>query len=214
MTGPGGSGKTRLALHVARELVADYSDGAFFVELAPITDPRIVPSSIADAVGAKAEGQRPVLDTLREHVRDLELLLVLDNFEQVLAAAPIVSDLLDTAPRLRIFVTSREPLHVAGEHELHLPPLGLPPDGAEDVRASEAVELFVQRATAVDPEFVLDEENALVVAELCRRLDGLPLAIELAASRVKVLSPEAILARLEHRLELLTGGPVDLPARQ
>jgi predicted ATPase/class 3 adenylate cyclase len=218
LTGPGGSGKTRLALHVAAELLETYADGVFFVDLAPITDPRLVPSTISDAVGARAEGLRPVLDTLRDHVRDREVLLVLDNFEQVLPGAPVVAELLDAAPRVRILVTSREPLHLVGEQEVPVPPLGLP-DGGEPatpdrLARSDSVALFVQRATAVDPEFGVSEANAPAVAELCRRLDGLPLAIELAASRVKLLSPQGILERLEHRLELLTGGPVDMPARQ
>jgi predicted ATPase len=144
------------------------------------------------------------------------MLLVLDNFEQVREAAPMVADLLAAAPRLRILVTSREPLHVTGEQELAVPPLSLPATShaPEDLMRSEAVALFVQRATAVDPRFRITETNGPAVAELCFRLDGLPLAIELAASRVKLLSPPAILERLEHRLELLTGGPVDLPARQ
>ncbi len=218
LTGPGGSGKTRLALRAAAELLETYADGVFFVDLAPITDPRLVPSSIADAVGARAEGLRPVLDTLREHLRDRELLLVLDNFEQVLVGASVVADLLDASPRLRVLVTSREPLHVTGEQELPVPPLELPetrkPIAPDRLIGYEAVALFVQRATAVDPDFRITEANGPAVAELCRRLDGLPLAIELAASRVKLLSPQAILERLEHRLELLTGGSVDLPARQ
>ena len=216
LTGAGGSGKTRLALQAARALLDDYRDGVFLAELAPITDPRLVVSTIADAVGARAEGQRTLLDTLRDHVRDREILLVVDNFEQVLAAAPALGELLDAAPRLRLLATSRERLHLSGEQELAVPPLSLPertdPPGA--LTGSEAVALFVQRAAAVDPSFRLTENNAAAVAELCRRLDGLPLAIELAASRVKVLSPTAMLERLERRLELLTGGPVDLPARQ
>jgi predicted ATPase/class 3 adenylate cyclase len=218
LTGPGGSGKTRLALRVAGELLDDYADGVFFVELAPIIDPHLVPSSIADAVGARAEGRRAVLDTLREHLRDREVLLVLDNFEQVLSAAPVVADLLDTAPRARILATSREPLHLSGEQEFPVPPLRLPdaeePLDADRLARIGSVALFVQRASAVDPGFAITDANAEAVAEVCRRLDGLPLAIELAASRVKLLSPEAILQRLEHRLELLTGGSVDLPLRQ
>jgi predicted ATPase/class 3 adenylate cyclase len=218
LTGPGGSGKTRLALQAARELLDDYPDGVFFVELAPITDPRLVPSAIADSVGARAEGARPVLDTLRDHVRDREMLLVVDNFEQVLKAASVVADLLAAAPRMRILATSREPLHITGEQELAVPPLSLP-DARESpapkrLARYESVALFVQRAAAVVPGFRITEANAPATAEVCRRLDGLPLAIELAASRVKVLPPEAILERLEHRLELLTGGPVDVPARQ
>jgi predicted ATPase/class 3 adenylate cyclase len=218
LTGPGGSGKTRLALQAARELLDGYPDGVFFVELAPISDPRLVPSAIADSVGARAEGARPVLDTLRDHVRDREMLLVVDNFEQVLEAASVVADLLVAAPRMRILATSREPLHLSGEQELSVPPLSLPdaghPVAPERLLRFESVALFVQRAAAVDPGFRITEANATAVVELCRRLDGLPLAIELAASRVKLLSPEAILERLEHRLELLTGGPVDVPPRQ
>jgi predicted ATPase/class 3 adenylate cyclase len=218
LTGPGGSGKTRLALQAARELLGSYPDGVFFVELAPITDPRLVPSTIADSVGARAEGARPVLDTLKDHVRDREMLLVVDNFEQVLEAAPVVADLLAVAPRMRILVTSREPLHITGEQELAVPPLSLPdarePSTPTGLARFESVALFVQRASAVDPGFRITEGNAAAAAELCRRLDGLPLAIELAASRVKLLSPEAILDRLERRLELLTGGPIDMPPRQ
>jgi predicted ATPase/class 3 adenylate cyclase len=218
LTGPGGSGKTRLALQAARELLDDYPDGVFFVELAPITDPRLVPSAIADSIGARAEGARPVLDTLRDHVRDREMLLVVDNFEQVLEAASVVADLLAAAPRMRILATSREPLHLTGEQELAVPPLSLPDTGQsaapEQLLRFESVALFVQRAAAVDPGFRITEANAPAAAELCHRLDGLPLAIELAASRVKVLSPEAILERLGRRLELLTSGPVDVPPRQ
>jgi predicted ATPase/class 3 adenylate cyclase len=218
LTGAGGGGKTRLALEAARELLHAYPDGVFFVALAPITDPRLVPSSIADAIGVKTEGPHPVLDTLRDQLRDREMLLVLDNFEQVVEAAGVASDLLDAAPRLRILITSREPLHIAGEQELAVPPMALPDPqetrGPDQLMQCESVALFVERAAAVDPRFKLTEANVKAVAELCLRLDGLPLAIELAASRVKLLSPQAILDRLGRRLELLTGGPVDLPARQ
>jgi predicted ATPase/class 3 adenylate cyclase len=218
LTGPGGSGKTRLALQAARELLDGYPDGVFLVELAPITDSDLVPSSIADSVGVRSEGVRPVLETLRDHLRQREMFLVLDNFEQVAQAAPTVADLLDACPRLRILVTSREPLHLAGEQELAVLPLSLPdtgePPAPEDLTRYEALALFAQRAAAVDAGFRITEENAAAVAELCVRLDGLPLAIELAASRVKMLPPRAILDRLDRRLELLTGGPIDLPARQ
>jgi predicted ATPase/class 3 adenylate cyclase len=214
LTGAGGSGKTRLALHVSRSLIGRYPDGVFLVELGPITDPRLVVAAIADAVGARAEGQRALHDTLRDHVRHREMLLVLDNFEHILEAAPVAADLLDAAPRLRIIVTSREPLHLRGEHEVAVPPLALPdPDASSEVaERSEAVALFIHRARAVDPSFRVTDAGA--VAELCRRLDGLPLAIELAASRTKMLTPGAILERLERRLDLLTGGPADAPARQ
>jgi predicted ATPase/class 3 adenylate cyclase len=218
LTGPGGSGKTRLALQAAAGLLDEYRDGVFLVELEPITDPRLVPSTIAGAIGARAEGARPVLDTLRDHLRDREMLLVLDNFEQVIEGAPVTADLLTASPRMRILVTSREPLHVMGEQELAVPPLELPAAGEasapEDLTRYEAVALFLERARSVDPAFRLTAANAPAVAELCLRLDGLPLAIELAASRVKLLPPQAILERMGRRLELLTGGPVDLPARQ
>jgi predicted ATPase/class 3 adenylate cyclase len=218
LTGAGGSGKTRLALRAAGELLDAYPDGVFLVELAPVTDPLLVPSAIAAAVGVRVEGPRSMVDALREHLRHRETLLILDNFEQVLDAAPVVADLLEAASRLRILVTSREPLHVAGEQELAVPPMELPeadghPD-PEELSRYESVALFVQRAQAVDPGFGLTEENSPAVAEMCLRLEGLPLAIELAASRVKLLTPQAILQRLERRLELLTGGPVDMPARQ
>jgi predicted ATPase/class 3 adenylate cyclase len=218
LTGAGGSGKTRLALRAAGELLDAYPDGVFLVELAPVTDPLLVPSAIAAAVGIRVEGPRSMVDALMDHLRHRETLLVLDNFEQVLDAAPVVADLLGAAPRLRMLVTSREPLHVAGEQELAVPPLELPkaedhPD-PEQLSQYESVALFVQRAQAMDPGFRLTRENAPAVAEVCLRLEGLPLAIELAASRVKLLTPQAILQRLERRLELLTGGPVDVPARQ
>ena len=218
LTGAGGSGKTRLALRAAGELLDAYPDGVFLVELAPITDPRLVPSAIAAAVGVRAEGRRPVTDTLRDHLRHQELLLILDNFEQVREAAPVVADLLDAGRGLRILVTSREALNLAGEQEFAVSPLELPVGSAgldpERLLRCESAVLFVQRAAAVDPGFRLTEQNGPAVADLCLRLDGLPLAIELAASRVKLLTPQAILQRMERRLELLTGGPVDVPARQ
>ncbi|MGH2539279.1 MAG: ATP-binding protein, partial [Actinomycetota bacterium] len=164
------------------------------------------------------EGWRPALDTLRDHLREREVLLILDNFEQVIGAARDVVDLVAASPRLRVLVTSREPLHVRGEQELPVPPLILPDDRhplvPEDLTRYEAVALFVERATALDPAFSISETTADVVAELCRRLEGLPLAIELAASRVRVLPPREILVRLDRRLDLLTGGPIDLPTRQ
>jgi predicted ATPase/class 3 adenylate cyclase len=216
LTGPGGGGKTRLALRAGAELLDHYRDGVLLVELGPIRDPDLVPSAIAEAVGARAEGWRPVLDTLREHVREREMLLILDNFEQVLEAASVVADLLEASSRMRVLVTSRERLHLKGEQELAVPPLNLPgaADDLDRLSGCESVALFTQRATAVDPSFEVTEENARAVGELSRRLEGLPLAIELAASRVKVLSPRDILERLGNRLELLVGGPVDVPARQ
>jgi len=217
LTGPGGSGKTRLALQAAEALLDDYRDGVFLIELAPISDPLLIPASIADAMSIRAEGRRSVLDTLREQLRDREALLVLDNFEHVIEGAIVVSSLLEAAPKLRILVTSREPLHVAGEQELPVPPLELPDENHFDWMAwarSEAVALFADRAAAVDPTFEVTHANVTAIADLARRLDGLPLAIELAASRVKLLSSQEILERLGRRLDLLTGGPIDLPARQ
>jgi predicted ATPase/class 3 adenylate cyclase len=218
LTGPGGTGKTRLALRTAQELLSQYPDGVFLVELGAVADARLVAATIADAVGVRAERQREILDVLREHLATRHTLLVLDNFEQVLDAAPVVSGLLKAAPGLMVIGTSRERLHLEAEQEVPVPPLSIPSPslevGPDLTQRSDAVALFVQRAAAVHPGFSLTRENAPAVAELCRRLDGLPLAIELAASRVKLLSPGAILERLEHRLELLTGGPVDAPARQ
>jgi predicted ATPase/DNA-binding CsgD family transcriptional regulator len=222
LTGPGGTGKTRLSLQVAAASIDRFEDGAFFVGLAPISDPDLVIPTVAQTFGVHELGGRPPLESLKDYLRDKRLLLVLDNFEQVLDAAPRVVDLLAACPALKVLVTSRVVLRVSGEREYAVPPLGLPdpahqPPGAYSAATggeSESVRLFVERAQAVRAEFALDGENVAAVAEICRRLDGLPLAIELAAARVRFLSPQAILARLEHRLDLLTGGPRDLPARQ
>jgi predicted ATPase/class 3 adenylate cyclase len=218
LTGPGGCGKTRLAIEAAGGLLPSFSDGVFFVELAPITDPGLVPSTIAVALGVREEPARPIEESLENALRDRERLLVLDNFEQILGAAPLVTELLGASPRLKVLVTSRATLHLTGEQELPVPPLGMPDAAelppAERLTEFEAVALFAQRAAAAAPDFVVTDENAAAVAEVCARLDGLPLAIELAASRIKLLSPSAVLDRLQHRLALLTGGPRDLPARQ
>jgi predicted ATPase/class 3 adenylate cyclase len=218
LTGPGGTGKTRLALQVAAELIDDFQDGVYFVELAPIGDPTLVVPTIAQSVGLQDIGGRPVLDALVDHLSDKRLLLLLDNFEQILSAAPVVAELLGAAPGLKVLVTSRAVLHLRGEHEFPVPPLGLPEPGprslAQELASYPAISLFSQRATAVRPGFGLTDENARAVTDICRRLDGLPLAIELAAARVKLLAPQAMLARLERRLPLLTGGARDLPERQ
>jgi predicted ATPase/class 3 adenylate cyclase len=218
LTGPGGTGKTRLALQVAAERLTRYPDGAFVVELAPIRDAGLVASAIAAALAIREASDRPLPDILREWVRDRELLLVLDNFEQVLDAAPLVIDLLATAPGLRALVTSRAVLHVRGEQEHAVPPLRIPDVAtlatAESLSHYEGVTLFIERAMAVRPDFTITPEAAPAIAEIVARLDGLPLAIELAAAKSKVLGPEAILGRLGSRLAFLGGGSRDLPARQ
>ncbi|MGH2355554.1 MAG: DUF4062 domain-containing protein, partial [Chloroflexota bacterium] len=224
LTGPGGTGKTRLALQVAAGLVEHFEDGVVFCSLAAVRDPDLVASTIAQAVGSREAPGRSPAESVKDYLQNKQLLLVLDNFEQVVVAAPLVADLLDAAPGLKVLATSRTPLRVRGERELPLAPLALPdvPDTISHpivasvgrLAQSAAVELFVQRAQEARPGFALTPENALVVAEICRRLDGLPLGIELAAAHMKVLSPAALLARLERRLPVLTGGARDLPARQ
>jgi predicted ATPase/DNA-binding CsgD family transcriptional regulator len=221
LTGPGGTGKTRVGIQVASALRAAFPDGVVFVGLAPIVDPSLVIPTIARAVGVSETGNRPEMDALQAHVREKRLLLLLDNFEQILAAAPNVSALLAACPGVKALVTSRARLRLRGEHEYPVPPLSLPeqqgpdqPSAADTLARNPAVALFVQRAREVQPDFRLTDENAEAVAEICRRLDGLPLAIELAAARTKVLAPQALLARLERRLPFLTGGPRDAPERQ
>jgi non-specific serine/threonine protein kinase len=211
-------GKTRLALQVAAGAVDTFPDGVLFVGLAPITDSDLVLPTIAHVLGVREAGDAPLAERLTASLRDKRLLLVLDNFEQVVEAAPLVADFLTTCPGLKVLVTSRARLRNSGEREYTVPPLELvaPVDTptVEAAMESDAVRLFVQRAHAVKGDFRLTDQNMLVVAEICRRVDGLPLAIELAAARIKVLPPAALLARLEHRLPLLTGGGRDLPARQ
>jgi predicted ATPase/class 3 adenylate cyclase len=218
LTGPGGTGKTRLGLQVGAELLDRFEHGVFFVGLAAVYDPDLLSSTIARALAVSEEGARPIMDTLKEYLRDRELLLILDNFEQIAGAAPTLVELLKAGPRLRLLVTSRAVLHVSGEAEYQVPPLELPDyrqlPPLEVLSQYEAVILFIQRAQAVRPGFTVTNENAPAVAEICARLDGLPLALELAAARVRRLTPQAILARLESRLTLLTGGARDLPARQ
>ena len=231
MTGPGGVGKTRLALRVAANVEADFADGVAFVDLTPVHEPQLVASAIAQALDVRQIEGRPALMALNDALRARELLLVLDNFEQVLAAGPVVSALLEACPRLTVLVTSRAVLHLSGERVIPVPPLALsgsnagtpgsevgrdasPTTAAPDPIDSDAVRLFVARSQAVRPTFALTAENTGMVAEICARLDGLPLAIELAAARSVLFSPEALLARLERRLPLLTRGPRDLPGRQ
>ena len=202
LTGPGGIGKTRLAVEMALELSADFRDGICFVDLSPLRDPDLVGAQILRALELAEQPGRPAVATLKDALRDRQLLLVLDNFEQVAEAGPLVTELLAGAPEAKSLVTSRAVLHVSGEHEYPLPPL------------SDAVELFTARARAVVPGFRLTGENAPVVSAICQALDGLPLAIELAAARTRVHSLEEILERLTERLELLVSGPRDAPARQ
>jgi predicted ATPase/predicted Ser/Thr protein kinase len=221
VTGPGGIGKTRLAVEVANGLVESFPGGIHFVSLSSLSDPGLIAAVIVQALGIREAGGQSPLEILKKNLQESSrapMLLLLDNFEQLVQAAPTVAELLATGPNLKIMVTSRAALHVYGEHEFPVPPLALPDSRSvppvEVLSQYPAVALFVQRAAAVKPDFELNRENASAVAEICARLDGLPLAIELAAARVKVLSPSSMLTRLASRLQLLTGGSRDLPQRQ
>jgi predicted ATPase/class 3 adenylate cyclase len=218
LTGPGGTGKTRLALQVAADLLDAFTDGVFFVSLAPLDDPALVLTAVATALGVREEGARPLPERLREYLAAKRLLLLVDNVEHLVEAAPELGRLLEHAPDLTLLVTSRVPLRLRAEREYPVPPLGLPrrkpPPSPEQLSQYEAVRLFIDRAQAVKPGFAVDNATAPAIAEICHRLDGLPLAVELAAARVRMLSPEALLRRLEQRLPLLTGGARDAPARQ
>jgi predicted ATPase/class 3 adenylate cyclase len=218
LTGTGGTGKTRLALQTAAELIDEFEDGVFFVALAPISDPELVASTVAGALSVSESAGRALKEDLRDFLSTKELLLVLDNFEQVVDAAPLVGELLSGCPGLKVLATSRTLLRIYGEHEYAVRPLELadpshlPP--IEELRKYEAIGLFTERARAAKADFSLTHENALAVAEICARLDGLPLAIELAAARIKLLSPQAMCSRLSNPLQFLTGGARDLPERQ
>ncbi len=233
LTGPGGTGKTRLSLQVAAEAAESYPDGIFFVALETVRDPSLVASRLASAIGIVEAARRTIDETLRDWLQGKRVLFVLDNFEQVLDAGPIIADLLRAAPGLSVLATSRAPLRVSGEQEYPVPGLPTPPDRSQlsalelaqlpvsertiDLAALttyEAVRLFIARAGAVKPGFQVTNENAPAVAAICARLHGMPLAIELAAARVKLLPPDAILARLEKQLTLLAAGSRDLPERQ
>ena len=218
LTGPGGSGKTRLCIALAAAVAGDYPDGVYFVPLAPVRDPGLVPSTIAQSIGLQDARDRPLMEHLVSQLRERQLLIVLDNFEHLLDGAPVVTRLLEETRAVRILVSSRSSLRVSGEQECPVPPLAVPEEDARPAAASlaacESVRLFAERAAAAVPGFTLDDDNAAAIAAIARRLDGLPLAIELAAARVKLLPPQAILPRLDHSLGLLTGGRRDLPDRQ
>jgi predicted ATPase/DNA-binding CsgD family transcriptional regulator len=222
LTGPGGVGKTRLGIAVGSALVGEYADGAVFVSLAPVRDPHLVLPALAEALGLRGGGHQSLFAQVAARLASAHLLLILDNFEQVLDGAPLITDLLASCPKLNVLVTSRSVLHLTGEYGVDVPPLQLPvnavgPAGAPDVAAvagSSAVRLFVERARAAKADFRLDEENAPAVLGIVRRLDGLPLAIELAAARVTLLPPGMILRRLARPLPLLTSGVRDVPDRQ
>jgi predicted ATPase len=217
LTGAGGIGKTRLALQAAAELLDEYANGVFFVTLAPISEPSLVVSAMAQALGVPDAGGN-LWESVGNFLSDKHLLLVLDNFEHLMPAASLVPALLAKAPGLNVLVTSREVLRVSGEHRFAVRPLRLPSRAAlpplEQLTRYEAVRLFIERAQAVEPEFQITNANAPAVAEICQQVDGLPLAIELAAAHVRYMTPEALLPRLARRLSMLTGGARDLPARQ
>jgi len=215
LTGPPGAGKTRLAVEIAERVLGEFEDGVWFVALAALSEPGLMLSTLAEVLGVRQGMDRPLVEAVGAHLKTRHTLVVLDNFEHITAAAPELLALLATAPRLQLLVTSRTRLHLSAEHEYALQPLALAPRNAKpgELVRSDAVELFMQRAEASQSTFRLDATNQSQVDQLCRRLDGLPLAIELAAVRVKLLPIPAILARLDHRLALLSGGAIDLPAR-
>ena len=217
LTGPGGVGKTRLALAAAAAAGEAAADGAAFVSLAPVQEAALVPAVIAAALEVQGSGNRTLADDLVDRIRDERFLLILDNFERLLDAAPLVAELLRGCPRLTVLATSRRRLRLSGEHEIPVPPLPLAdldrPSTVEELAGVPSVRLFVERAQAAMAGFALTEANGRQIAEICRHLDGLPLAIELAAPRTRILSPAALLARLANRLQLLIGGPRDAPER-
>ena len=219
LTGPGGTGKTRLAIQASRELIDSFPDSIYFVDLAPLREPEAVLASIADITGLKETSSRPLIDELKIKLQSKKLLLLLDNFEQVTAAVPLIGELLLGCPKMKLLVTSREALHLRGEQIFPVPPLGLPQtdfknQSVEQFTQFETVQLFIDRALAVKPDFEVTSDNMSAIAEICIRLDGLPLAIELAAARISLFSPKALLERVAVRLKLLRGGAKDLPERQ
>jgi len=222
LVGPGGVGKSRLAVQVAGEMLAEFEDGVYFVELAPVTDPHLIVPTIASTLQVQEVSNTPLVDTLRDYLRGKRILLVLDNFEQVVSASQFVAELLASCPDLKVLVTSRSALKLRAEREFPLLPLTIPepsllarkqPPSAVKLAEYGAVALFAQRASEARSDFRLSENNARAVVEVCRRVDGLPLAIELVAAHAKLLSPQSILARLTHPLQLLTDGAPETPAR-
>jgi predicted ATPase len=216
LLGPGGTGKTRLSIELAGGLLEMFPDGVYFIPLAPISDPDLVPSTIAQAIGVREGGGLPPLENLKAYLREKRALLVLDNLEQVIDSAAQVSELLRAAPRLKIIATSRVPLHISGEQEFQVPPLPVPAENTrlDEMLRFESVRLFATCLRAVNPDFTVTAENAAVIAEICRRLDGLPLALEIAAARSKLLPLSEILKRMDESLKVLARRERDLPARQ
>ncbi|HEV3235214.1 MAG TPA: adenylate/guanylate cyclase domain-containing protein [Candidatus Dormibacteraeota bacterium] len=218
LTGPGGTGKTRLSMQIGAEASDNFKHGVFFIPLAPVSDPALVPSTVLQAMGIHEADRRPPQDQLIEHLKEREVLLILDNFEQLLPAAPYVGEVLKASPSSKAVATSRAALRVYGEQEYPIPPLPVPENAAEvpleELAQYEGIKLFIERAVAMKPDFTLTKENAAAVAGIASLVDGLPLAIELAAARIKLLPPKAMLERLKDRLGDLGGGARDLPERQ
>lgn len=216
--GPGGTGKTRLSLKLGELFLDRFESGVFFIPLAEVSEPDLLVSKVAKQLGIREGGSRPLLASVRNYLRDKQILIIMDNFEQIIQGGDLIADLMNSAPRLKFLVTSRTLLNLRGEYEYPVPPLALPDknqiNNVEIVKQSESFQLFAARAEAAFPGFNINEDNSLIIAEICYKLDGLPLAIELAAARIKVLTPEMILERLASRLDLLTGGARDLPERQ
>ena len=218
LTGPGGTGKTRLSLKIAADVLDRFPDGVYFVPLAAIHDPELVPSAIAQALSIQTSGNRRPIEALADYLHDKQALLILDNFEQLIPAAPVATRLLEAGPNLRVIVSSRTVLRVYGEQEYQVPPLAIPDlkalPGLAALSQFEGVRLFIERAIAVKPDFQATNDNAPAIAGICQRVDGLPLAIELAAARVKLFTPQALLNRLEKSMSVLGTGARDLPGRQ